>query len=204
MNRQKVYLVDDDAAIRDAVRTVLELSGVSAEVFASGEEFLTRLRPDWSGCVLLDFKLTGMDGLQVQREILDRQIVLPVVIMTAHGDVATVKAALKAGAFDFLEKPVERAQLLDVIHRVFDLDDRTRREVAQRDELRKKAGRLTPRERQIMQHLVEGRQHREIAELLDISPRTVEVYKSRMMEKLGARSLADVIHMGVRLSDGAI
>lgn len=201
MNRQKVYLVDDDASIRDAVCTVLELSGVAADSFASGEEFLDQVRADWSGCVLLDFKLTGIDGLQVQQELLQRRIDLPVVVMTAHGDVATVRAALKAGAFDFLEKPVERAVLLDVIVRVFDLEERKRRELGQRDELRRKAGRLTPRERQVMRQLMEGRQHREIAEALDISPRTVEVYKARMMEKLGARSLADVIHMGSRVSD---
>lgn len=203
MNPQRVYLVDDDAAVRDAVRVLLELTGIPVESFASGEEFLEKLDPEWTGCVLLDLKMAGKDGLQVQQEMIARSMEIPVVIMTAHGDVSTVRSALKAGAFDFLEKPVERQVLVDLVRNVFGHDERRRRVSAERDDLKRRAARLTMRESQVMSQLIEGRQHREIAEELKISPRTVEVYKARLMEKLGARSLADVIHIGTRLAETA-
>lgn len=201
MNRPFVYLVDDDASVRDALRTLLELNRIATRVFASGEAFLSELQADWSGCVLLDLKMPGRDGLEVQQELLRRGVALPVVMMTAHGDVATVRAALKAGAFDFLEKPVDPEVLIDVVGGVLDLEQTRRREQEERSWLQGKAERLTHRERQVMEQLVLGRQHREIAQVLGISPRTVEVYKARMMEKLDARTLADVFSIHARLGD---
>lgn len=201
MSDPVVYLVDDDASIRDAVKVFLELNGIHTQPFASGDEFLEQLQADWIGCVLLDLKMPGRDGLEVQQELIRRGSPLPVVIMTAHGDVATVRTSLKAGAFDFLEKPVDHAVLLEVVQNVFDLDRRRRRDQAERGEVMDKIARLTPREQQVMRHLALGHPHREIAEALGISPRTVEVYKARMMEKLGTRSLADVIHLASRLRE---
>lgn len=203
MSRQFVYLVDDDASVRDALRTLLELNHIATRVFPSGEAMLGELAPDWSGCFLLDLKMPGRDGLDVQQELLRRGVALPVVIMTAHGDVATVRAALKAGAFDFLEKPVDPDVLIDVVRSVLDLEETRRRRQQERAWLEGKAQRLTNRERQVMEQLAQGRQHREIAALLGISPRTVEVYKARMMEKLDARTLADVFSIHARLNDPA-
>lgn len=196
---QRVHLVDDDASIRDAVRTLLEISGIAVTTYASGEAFLDLVDPDWSGCVLLDLKMGGMDGLQVQQELLRRSIPLPVVIMTAYGDVATVRAALKVGAHDFLEKPVDNSVLLEVVNGLLDREQRRLRQIEEREEIDQRFARLTTREREVMELLVEGRQHREIAQTLGISPRTVEVYKARMMQKINARSLADVIHLGAEV-----
>jgi RNA polymerase sigma factor (sigma-70 family) len=152
-----------------------------------------------AGCVLLDLKMGGMDGLEVQKTLLERAIHMPVVIMTAYGDVATVRDALKAGAHDFLEKPVDPAILLDVVKSLLEREALRQRSEAQANESRRRLDRLTPRERDVLRHLLQGHQHREIAAALEISPRTVEVYKSRMMEKLAARNLADVIRIGANL-----
>lgn len=198
MSLHRVYLVDDEPAVRDALKALLELSGIPTQSFSSGEAFLDAVHPRCSGCVLLDLKMTGMDGLEVQQQLLHRHLLLPVVMMTAHGDVSTVRAALKAGAFDFLEKPVDNAVLLGVIRSALNAEESRRRSIDEQHELGKKIARLTARERQVMQLLVEGQQHREIAATLGISPRTVEVYKARMMEKLGTRSLAEVIRLAAR------
>ncbi|TDU25585.1 LuxR family two component transcriptional regulator [Panacagrimonas perspica] len=195
----RVHLVDDDASVRDAVSTLLDVSGIAVTTYASGESFLDLVEPSWTGCVLLDLKMGGMDGLQVQQELLRRSIGLPVVIMTAYGDVATVRAALKVGAHDFLEKPVDNTVLVEVIKGVLDREQQRRRQLEEREEIDQRFARLTMREREVMELLVAGRQHREIAQTLGISPRTVEVYKARMMEKINARSLADVIHMGAEI-----
>lgn len=198
-SQPKVHLVDDDASVRHALATLLEVSHVEVVTYSSGEAFLKSVDSQSTGCVLLDLKMGGMSGLQVQKALLERSVFMPVVIMTAYGDVATVREALKAGAHDFLEKPVDTAVLLDVVKTLLDLEERRQRSGARADELRRKLGRLTPRERDVMRHLIQGHQHREIAEVLEISPRTVEVYKARMMEKLGARNLADVIRIGTTL-----
>ncbi|HKY20257.1 MAG TPA: response regulator [Vicinamibacterales bacterium] len=202
MSVQAVHLVDDDASVGDALRIFLELNGVHTRVFSSGEAFLEALVPDWTGCVLLDVKMPGMNGLEVQEELRRRNSSLPVVMMTAHGDVATVRTALKAGAHDFLEKPVDNDVLLDVVRSLFDLETLSRKASEESTRIRERLGRLTMRERQVMAQLAQGRQHRDIAELLSISPRTVEVYKARMMEKLGAKSLAEIIHMAAHLEGG--
>ncbi|MCW0235756.1 MAG: response regulator [Ferrovibrio sp.] len=201
MNSQSVYFVDDDASIRDALKSFLDLSGVPTQVFSSGDEFLAKLQPHYNGCVLLDLKMPGLNGLQVHQELVNRDSLLPVIIMTAHGDVSTVRNALKAGAYDFLEKPVENSILLDVVRSALDFAASRRRRFLEQSDMESKVARLTGREREVMRHLALGRQFRDIASILGISPRTVEVYKARMMEKLGTRSLADVIHIASKLSD---
>lgn len=192
---QTVFIVDDDDAVRDSLRMLLTLHRLRVAVFASGEEFLDAYRADWSGCVLLDLRMPGIGGLEVQQRLKQRGDNPPLIILTAHGDVASARAALKAGAVDFLEKPIDDHVLIDVIEQALQSDQR-RRDAAQRmQQLRERGSRLTTRERQVMALLAEGRHNRDIGAALAISPRTVEIYKSRMMEKLQARSLADVIRI---------
>lgn len=190
-----VYFVDDDAAVRDALSLLLSLKGFLSQVFASAETFLETYRPEWRGCLLTDLRMPGMSGIDLQRALAARGITLPVVVLTAHGDVATTREAMKAGAFDFLEKPVDEAVLVDVLRTAIAFDAETH--VAERDRLRRQErfGRLTPRERDVARLLSDGLQNREIAEQLGISPRTVEVYKARMMEKLDCRNLAEMLRV---------
>lgn len=192
-----VYIVDDDAAVRDSTALLLSLKGFATRSFASGEEFLAALSDDANGIVLLDVRMSGMDGLAVNQALVERRCRMPVVVVTAHGDVATARAALKAGAFDFLEKPVEEQLLLETVRHALDAKALERRDVAAPDARAEQLRRLTPRELEVMRALARGQHNREIAEALGISPRTVEVYRARLMEKIGARTLADVIRFAL-------
>ncbi|MFO1425898.1 MAG: response regulator [Steroidobacteraceae bacterium] len=202
MSEATVYLVDDDAAIRDALALLLSLKGMRAQVYANAEDFLGAHRPDWRGCLLTDLRMPGLSGLDLQRELQQRGSELPVVVLTAHGDVGTARAALKAGAFDFLEKPVDDQLLVDVLGHAIAHDAELHRSASERTRVLERLSRLTPREREVLQLLSQGLQNREIATQLQISPRTVEVYKARMMEKLDCRTLADVIRVGL-MQEGA-
>jgi FixJ family two-component response regulator len=199
MTKPTVFLVDDDASIRDALSLLLSLKGMRAQVFASAEAFLETYQPDWRGCLLTDLRMPGMSGLDLNQSLRQRGVSLPVILLTAHGDVATARAALKSGAFDFLEKPVNDELLMDVLTHAVERDAQIHRATTQRSETLEKTGRLTQREREVLVLLSRGLQNREIAAELQISPRTVEVYKARMMEKLDCRSLADAVRMGLAL-----
>lgn len=197
MTSPTVYIVDDDDGLRDATQLFLGVHGLPARSFASAELFLAAWRADMAGCVLLDLKMPGMGGLALQQVLLERGATLPIVVVTAHGDVATARSALKSGAFDFLEKPVGNELLLEVVANALTHDQRRRTDALTAAQRRERLDRLTTRERQVLQHVAQGHSHREIAAALGISPRTVEVYKMRLMEKLQARTLADVIRMAM-------
>ena len=199
----RVYLVDDDAAVRDALRLLLELRGLAVEAFASAEAALVRIDRTSRGCLLTDLRMPVMTGLELMFELRKRSIDLPVVVLTAHGDVATTRAALRGGAFDFLEKPADEDILGDVLSHAISEDARGHQRRLETDARLAKIGALTPRERQVLTLLGQGMQNREIAVALAISPRTVEVYKARMMEKLGCESLADVVRMSLLLEPRA-
>jgi FixJ family two-component response regulator len=194
-----VFLVDDDAAVRDALSLLLSLKGLRSQVFASAETFLGTYRPEWRGCLLTDLRMAGMSGLELQQTLAARGVSLPVVVLTAHGDVATTRAAMKAGAFDFLEKPADDEVLVEVLQNAIAHDSERHRDVSEAHRSRERLDRLTPRERDVVKLVARGLQNREIAEELAISPRTVEVYKARMMEKLDCRSLADVLKLASKL-----
>jgi RNA polymerase sigma factor (sigma-70 family) len=196
MNDPTVFVVDDDAPIRDALSLLISLKGLRAAVFTSAEDFLAVYETSWRGCLLTDLKMPGMSGLELQGKLKERGVTLPVVVLTAHGDVNTTRAALKNGAIDFLEKPVDDDVLVDVLINAIRIDDERHRADLQRTQVADQLARLTTRERSVLDLLAEGLQHREIAERLAISPRTVEVYKARMMEKLRCRTLAEVIRIG--------
>jgi two-component system, LuxR family, response regulator FixJ len=195
-----VFVVDDDAAVRDALSLLISLKGMRAAVFASAADFLAVYEPGWRGCLLTDLKMPTMTGLELQRELQQRGVTLPVVMLSAHGDVATTRAALKNGAVDFLEKPVNDEILADVLLNAIRLDDERHRDAELRAQVAVSLERLTPRERAVLELLGAGLQHRDIAARLEISPRTVEVYKARMMEKLQCRTLADVMRFAAQLS----
>lgn len=203
MTNPTVFVVDDDASIRDALSLLISLKGLRASVFASAEDFLAVYDTGWRGCLLTDLKMPGMSGLELQTTLREKGVTLPVVVLTAHGDVSTTRAALKNGAVDFLEKPVDDDVLVDVLLNAIRIDAERHCAVMQRAELAARLDRLTTRERDVLRLLAEGLQHREIAERLAISPRTVEVYKARMMEKLQCRTLAEVVRIGTQAHEQA-
>ena len=188
-----VFLIDDDAGVRDSLSLLLSLKNISTQPFASADSFLETYTPERSGCVLTDLRMPGMTGLELQTAMRERHIELPIVVFTAHGDVATARAALKNGAFDFLEKPVDEAMLLDVLRNALRVDRERRSAATERSTSGQRRDRLTEREREILKLLTVGHSNREIAAQLGISPRTVEVHKARIMEKLECRSLAELI-----------
>jgi two-component system, LuxR family, response regulator FixJ len=194
-NSQCVFIVDDDAWVRDSLAVLLDLKGYRTQAFASAEEFLKSYRPAAAGCLLLDVRMPGMSGLELQAALHERQIKLPIVVMTAHGDVPTARAALVAGALDFLEKPVDPELLLVTVRTALE-GDAAQRSVARKVEQEKrKLDVLTARERQIMELIAEGTHNRDIATTLGISPRTVEGHKARVMEKLQIRSVTELVHL---------
>jgi RNA polymerase sigma factor (sigma-70 family) len=200
-NEATVYVVDDDAAIRDSLSLLISLNGLRAAVFSSAETFMEAFDERWRGCLLTDLRMTGLSGLELQSVLKDRGVTLPVVMLTAHGDVATARTALKNGAVDFLEKPVNESQLIEVLQGAIRLDHDLHRRSQQKSGIRARLDRLTEREREVLGLLSQGLQHRAIAERLAISPRTVEVYKARMMEKLQCRSLAEVVQIGAEAAE---
>ena len=192
-----VFLIDDDPGIRDSLSLLLSLKGVRTQPFANAESFIETYRPEWTGCVLTDLRMPGMTGLELQSMLRERGVQVPVVVLTAHGDVATARTALKSGAFDFLEKPVDDTMLLDVLRNALRADRERRLAATTRSATDQRLERLTEREREILALIAAGHQNRDIAVQLGISPRTVEVHKARIMEKLECRSLADLIRMNI-------
>jgi RNA polymerase sigma factor (sigma-70 family) len=180
-----VHIVDDDPAMRDSLALLLSLRGYRTASFASAEDFLAAIRPDWVGCILADIRMPGMSGLEMQHALASRGTSMPVIVLTAHGDVESARAAFKAHAIDFLEA-IEQA-LGREASRVTTSQARERQAQA--------LSALTPRERDVLELVVLGQHNREVAERLGISPRTVEVHKARLMEKLGVGSLAELLRV---------
>lgn len=194
-----VFIVDDNDAVRDSLGLLLGLRGYSARGYANGKALLSSVDRSARGCILLDLRMPDMDGLEVQAELAARGIKVPIIIMTAHGDVASARAALKAGAFDFLEKPIDDSLLSATIEAALTRDLETSNRADQQTVLQAKLARLTPREREVLHLVVHGRHNREIAAELSISPRTVEVYKARVMDKLQVDRLPDLIRIALDL-----
>lgn len=195
-----VYIVDDDNSVRDSLALLLNFRGFRTREFASGEAFLEAWKPEWRGCLLLDLRMTGMDGLTLQQMLIDQGSRLPIVFLTGHGDIAQARTALKAGAVDFLEKPVDHESLFASVDEALRKDTQQRAEEQRLADLEGRLGRLSERERQVMERVVAGRHNREIAAELEISPRTVEVFKARMMEKMQARSVPELVKLVLEAS----
>lgn len=194
-----VYIVDDDSSIRDSLSLWLGMRGFRCLAFDSGERFLDAVGPDWRGCVLIDLRLEGIDGLQLQAQLAERQIALPVIFVTGHGDASTARDALKAGAFDFVEKPVDNERLAELVAAAIARDVEAADRQSQNALVTSRLERLTQREREVMEQVVAGRHNREIALDLGISPRTVEVYKARLMDKLDVRRVPDLVKLALEV-----
>lgn len=180
-----VYVIDDDAGMRDSLALLLSLRGFSTQVFANAADVLKAYQPDWQGCMLIDVRMPGMSGLELLQELRQRGCSVPAVIITAHGDVATARAALKARAADFLEKPIDDDILIDVLRDAINSHAAARAAApGQRPQAGGPGNILTAREQQVHDLVTGGYQVRQIAERLGISPRTVEVYKARLTQKL--------------------
>jgi FixJ family two-component response regulator len=188
-----VFVVDDDASVRDSLALMLGLAGYRTALFAHAEAFLAALQPEWAGCVLADLRLPGRSGLELQAALRERGSDLPVIIITAHGDVPAARAAFRAEAIDFLEKPFDQAQLVKAIDDAFSVESRRLRRSAESGKL----ATLTAREREVLEHAAKGLHAKEIAQALGISPRTVEVHKTRIMEKLGVRNVAELVRFAL-------
>jgi len=192
-----VYIVDDDASMRDSLAMMLGLLGYHAASFASAEALLAAYQDKWTGCVVADLKLPGKSGLELQTELRARGSRLPFVIITAHGDVSSARAAFQAEAVDFLEKPFDEAELRAAIEKGLEKElGRLKRRTAENDDASKLA-KLTRREREVLLLVGQGLHAKEIGRALAISPRTVEVHKAGMMAKLGARNVAELVRFAL-------
>jgi FixJ family two-component response regulator len=195
-----VYIVDDDDAVRLALRDLLESVGLNVKAYASGEEFLQSWNPDASQCcLLLDVRLHGKNGLDFQRELTAAQIDIPIVFITGHGDIPMTVQAMKAGALDFLTKPFRDQDLLDAIHRALDFARKNQSDRALGAELRQRFAELTPRECEVMELVIRGEPNKQIAASLGASEATVKIHRSRVMRKMQAGSLPDLVRIAQRI-----
>jgi len=198
-DRPTVYIVDDDPSVCDSLSWLLESENLVTRIFFSAEEFLDAYRREWSGCITLDVRMPGMSGLELQECLKQKCNSLPVIIITAHADVPMAIRAMKAGAFDFIEKPFLDEQLLDCIRRAIETGNRSRHEQDQRLEIKQHYTTLTPRERQVIQMVVTGMANKVIAADLGLSTKTIEVHRSRIMSKMKARSLSQLVRMAMMI-----
>jgi len=196
---QVVFVIDDDASMRDAVSRLLNAVGLTVQTFASAREFLAGRLPDVPGCVVLDVRLPGLSGLDLQREMVERGIHIPVIFITGHGDIPMSVQAMKAGAVEFLTKPFRDQDLLDAVRSGIQLDRQGRKERAELAELREGLRQLTPREREVLSLVIAGLLNKQIALRLGTSEKTIKIHRSHVMQKMRADSLADLVRMSQKL-----
>jgi len=193
--RPTVFIVDDDPAIRFAMQALMDSVNVSHEIYASGDEFLENVDDKRPGCLVLDIRMPGLGGLELQEELLRRGSAIPIIFITGHGDVPMAVEAMQKGAVDFIQKPFRDQDLLDRIREALKTDSERRQEQREHAEVAERLGRLTNREREVFDLVVTGKPNKVIAYELGVSQRTVEIHRARVMEKMQARSLADLVKM---------
>ncbi len=186
------HIVDDDEAIRDALEWLFQTRGVACRAWASAEDFLAAWAPDWRGCIVLDIRMNGMNGLACFDALRERACTLPVIFLTGHGDVPMAVSALKNGAYDFVEKPFNDNDLVDLVVKALELDARNQAEIATRDTVAQRLSKLTGREKEVMELILAGKFNKVIADELNISMRTVEVHRARVFDKMGVRSAVEL------------
>ena len=198
-----VMVVDDDPGVRNAMRTLLKSVGIQSTLYASAQEFLGAYQPTQPGCLVLDIRMPGMSGLELQQELNLRGAVIPVIFMTGHGDIPMAVEAMQHGAFDFLQKPFRDQDLLDRIQRAIVKDAELRQSLGEHARIRTHLESLTPREREVLDLMTQGKQNKSIAQDLGVSPRTVEIHRARVMEKMNAQSVAELVRMMLDLDHAA-
>ena len=191
----RVFIVEDDEAVRDSLQMMLESIGRSVVTFANANDFLNQYQPEMAGCIVLDIRMPGMNGMELQRRLNELNSILPIIFVTGHGDVPMAVEAMQQGAVDFVQKPYREQELLDKINRAIELDQENRDLLQEKQGILKRMEALTPREIDVMKLMVEGKANKVIAIDLDISQRTVEIHRARVMEKLKANSLAHLVRM---------
>ena len=190
-----IMVVDDDAGVRSAMRALLKTVGLDSQLYASAQELLAAYQPAQPGCLLLDIRMPGMSGLELQQELKLRGAVIPVIFMTGHGDVPMAVEAMQHGAFDFLQKPFRDQELLDRVQRALVKDAESRATLDECSRIRAHLESLTAREREVLDLLTQGKQNKVIAQDLGVSPRTIEIHRARVMEKMNAQSVAELVRM---------
>ena len=198
-----VFVVDDDEGVRNSLRFLLKSVGLQTQALASASEFLDTYRPGQPGCLVLDVRMPGMSGLELQQQLNLRGAVIPVIFITGHGDIPMAVEAMQQGAFDFLQKPFRDQDLIDRIQRALERDGRARAALDQHARIRERLDSLTPREREVLALMTRGKPNKIMAAELGVSQRTVEIHRARVMEKSGAASLAQLVRMVMDLeADG--
>ncbi|MCK0509292.1 response regulator transcription factor [Aromatoleum anaerobium] len=195
MNPACAHIIDDDEAIRDALQWLFKTRDVACATWPSAEEFLAAVQPDWRGCAVIDIRMEGMSGLECFDALRARGNLLPVVFITGHGDVPMAVAALKKGAFDFIEKPFNDSDLVEVVVRALDADAQRQVAAATRETVEARLALLTAREREVMEQILAGKYNKVIADHLNISMRTVEAHRSKVFEKMAVRSAVELAQL---------
>lgn len=195
-----VFIVDDDSAIRDSMSMLMKTIGLKSQSFSSAKLFLEHYDPAEQGCLVLDVRMPGMSGLELQEALNERQAILPVIFITGHGDVPMAVDAIKNGAADFIQKPFRDQDLIDRINMAIENDQKFRSQLTRKQELKERFESLTPREKEVLNQVVNGSANKVAAHELGVSQRTIEIHRSRVMEKMQARSVAQLVKMYMTLS----
>ena len=198
-NDQRVYIVDDDDGVRDSLAALLQSVGIASRGFGSAEALLEALATESPACLLVDVRMPGMSGLELQQHLLERKLAVPLVMMTGHGDVPMAVQAMKNGATDFLEKPFNEQALIELVQRCTAKGMAEDQRRASKDQIRNRLRTLTGREREVMRYLVDGKSSKQIAALLELSPKTVDVHRYNIMHKTKANSVAELVRMCLEL-----
>src|SRR5271170_1271028 len=196
-----VFVVDDDEGVRNSMRFLLKSVGLATRVLPSASEFLDTYEPSHPGCLVLDVRMPGMSGLELQRQLNLLGAVIPVIFITGHGDIPMAVEAMQQGAFDFLQKPFRDQDLIDRIQRALERDRSSREDLGQRNRIRERRDSLTPREREVLALVTSGSANKVMAADLGLSQRTIEIHRARVMEKMGASSVAQLVRMIMDLDD---
>ncbi len=194
------YVVEDDESIRTLWRWLMESNGIAVRTFDSAPEFIAEYQPGAPGCLVLDLRLPGMSGLELQEHLKLKQIDIPIIFVTAHGDVRTAVTAIKEGAVDFIEKPFSYRQAVSIVEKAFQRDAENREKRARQEHVSARIAALTERERAVLRRIIEGKQNKVIADELAISVKTVEFHRAKLMEKMGVASVAELVQLTLGFS----
>lgn len=198
-DKPTVFIVDDDEPVRDSLKMLMRSVGLSAETFSGAAEFLEAYDPDRPGCLVLDIRMPGMSGMELQEKLNEIHAILPIIFITGHGDVPMAVKAIQYGAADFIQKPFRDQDLLDRINKAIDQDGSNRAQLLETRDIEERLSNLTPREKEVLELIVDGRPNKVIAADLEVSQRTVEIHRARVMDKMRASSLAHLVRMVMRL-----